>query len=61
MLEVRFAINQGHWLIDDIVTLTSGGSAADTTHTPTTPRRATHAHPRPATSTTPKGAKAGGH
>jgi hypothetical protein len=65
VLEVRFASNQGHWLIDDIVTLTSGG-AADTTHTATTSKPgtshpATHPHPHTTTTTTPKGAKAGGH
>jgi hypothetical protein len=63
VLEVRFASNQGHWLIDDIVTLTSNGAETDTTHTAATPHGATHPHPHTTTGTsaTPKGTKAGGH
>jgi hypothetical protein len=58
VLEVRFASNQGHWLLDDIVTLSSNGApeAAATPaptktkpHTSTTPHRAA-----------PGAAKAGG-
>ena len=56
VLEVRFASNQGHWLIDDIVTLSSGGGEPDTTRAAQVPP---HTVPR-AHTTPPKGAKAGG-
>jgi hypothetical protein len=59
VLEVRFATDQGHWLIDDIVTLTSGGvEAADTTRAAAAPHPTRHTQPR--ATPTPKGAKAGG-
>lgn len=65
VLEVRFASSQGHWLLDDIVTLTSGGAAVDTTRSAakTAPPRAhthTTTHPTTRTATPPKGAKTGG-
>jgi hypothetical protein len=31
ILEVRFASSKGHWLLDDIVILRSGGAPADST------------------------------
>jgi hypothetical protein len=64
LLEVRFASSQGHWLIDDIVTLTSGGAEEDTTRSATTTHPPTHAPahttPHKSATTPPKGAKAGG-
>ena len=65
ILEVRFAQSQGHWLIDDIVTLTAGGAAADTTRSvaakPKAPPARAHTTTHKSTTTPPPGAKAGGH
>jgi len=60
VLEVRFASNQGHWLIDDIITLSSTGAPEAAANT--TPRSGTPAKPHTSTThrATPPGAKAGG-